>query len=186
MDFLEEYFGEWKPISRTAGIGWLCFYFLFLVYAARDRSGFLFLDYANLMIHEAGHPFFSWFGYTIMILGGTLAELIVPLLCAVYFFWQREIAGTAFCGFWFFENFSYIGTYMADARAQELPLVGSGDHDWAILFGQWGLLMLDHKIGGAMHAIGWIGMIAVAGWLAWRTYQSARAEENARAEATVR
>jgi hypothetical protein len=185
VDFLEEYFGEWKPISRYAGVGWLCFYFLFLVYAARDRSGFLFLDFANLMIHECGHPLFSPFGYTIMILGGTLMELIVPLLCAAYFFWKREIAGTAFCGFWFFENFPYIGTYMADARAQELPLVGSGDHDWAILFGQWGLLMQDRKIGSAMHAIGWMGMVAVAGWLAWRTYQSVQAEQNARAEASA-
>jgi hypothetical protein len=186
VGFLEEYFGEWKPISRYAGIGWLCFYFLFLVYAAADRSGFLFLDYANLMIHECGHPLFSPFGYTIMIMGGTLAELIVPLLCGAYFFWHREISGTAFCGFWFFENFPYIGTYMADARAQVLPLVGSGDHDWAILFGQWGLLMKDQNIGGAMRAIGWIGMVAVVGWLAWRIYQSARAEENARAEASAR
>jgi len=186
VDFLEKYFGEWKPISRYAGIGWLCFYFLFLAYAGADRSGFLFLDYANLMIHECGHPLFCPFGYTIMIMGGTLAELIVPLLCGAYFFWKREIAGTVFCGFWFFENFPYIGTYMADARAQELPLVGSGDHDWAILFGQWGLLMKDQKIGGAMRAIGWMGMVAVVGWLAWRTYQSARAEENARAEASAR
>lgn len=186
MAFLEEYFGEWEPISRYAAIGWICFYFLFLVYAARDRSGFLFLDYANLMIHECGHPLFSVFGYTIMIMGGTLAELIVPVLCGVYFFWKREISGTAFCGFWFFENFPYIGTYMADARAQALPLVGSGDHDWAILFGQWGLLMQDQKIGGAMRAIGWMGMVTVVGWLAWRTYQSVRAGENTRAEASVR
>ena len=121
-----------------------------------------------------------------MIMGGTLAELIVPLLCAAYFFWHREIAGTAFCGFWFFENFPYIGTYMADAREQALPLVGSGDHDWAILFGQWGWLMKDQKIGGAMRTMGWMGMIAVVAWLAWRTYQGARAEENARAEAPVR
>ncbi|HLZ90704.1 MAG TPA: hypothetical protein VKQ28_03230 [Candidatus Acidoferrum sp.] len=184
--FLKQYFGEWKPISRYAGIGWLCFYLLFLAYAARDGSGFLFLDYANLMIHEAGHPFFSWFGYTIMILGGTLAELIVPLLCAGYFFWKREISGTAFCGFWFFENFPYIGTYMADARAQALPLVGSGDHDWAILFGQWGLLLQDRKIGGAMRTIGWLGMIAALGWLAWRTYRSAREDVSAHAAEQVR
>jgi len=45
-----------------------------------------FLDFANLMIHECGHPLFSGFGYTAMILGGTLAELIVPLLCTGYFF----------------------------------------------------------------------------------------------------
>jgi hypothetical protein len=177
MVLLEEYFGEWKPISRYAGIGWLCFYVLFLVYAARERSGFLFLDFANLMIHEVGHPLFSIFGYTPMILGGTLMELLVPALCAVAFFWKREVAGTAFCLFWFFENCPYIGTYMADARAQNLPLVGSGDHDWGILFGQWGLLAQDERIGGATRAIGWIGMIAVMGWLAWRTYQSVQAEQ---------
>jgi len=177
MAWLEEYFGEWKPISRYAGIGWLCVYALFLVYAARERSGFLFLDFANLAIHEVGHPFFSPFGYTIMIMGGTLMELLVPAACAAAFFWKREIAGTAFCLFWFFENCPYIGTYMADARVQNLPLVGNGDHDWAILFGQWGLLAQDEKIGGATRAIGWIGMLAVMGWLAWRTYQGVQDEE---------
>src|SRR5712672_4272616 len=141
---LEEIFGDWKPVSRISGIAWLCFYTLFLVYALASRSGFLILDFVNLIIHEGGHFFFSWFGNTIMILGGTLGELLVPLLWALYFFWQREATGFAFCSFWFFENFPYIGTYMADARTQELPLVGSGDHDWAILFGQWGLLMQDH------------------------------------------
>jgi hypothetical protein len=57
--FLEEQFGEWKPVSRGAGIAWLCFYGLFLVYAFTSRSGFLILDYVNLIIHEGGHFFFS-------------------------------------------------------------------------------------------------------------------------------
>ncbi len=171
MAFLSEHFGEWKNISRAAGIGWLCLYALFLLYAAADKTGFLFLDYVNLLIHEAGHFFFSWFGYTITILGGTLGELIVPLLCAAYFFWHREIAGFAFACFWFFENFPYIGTYMADARDQALPLVGSGEHDWGILFGQWGLLEQDRRIGGLFGAVGWVGMVATVAWLAWRTFR---------------
>ena len=73
------------------------------------------------MIHEGGHFFFSWFGETIHILGGTLGELIVPLLCAAYVFWRRETTGFAFSIFWFFENFPYSGTYMADARTRALP-----------------------------------------------------------------
>jgi len=168
MAFLEDQLGEWKPVSRGAGIAWLAFYALFLLYAFLNRSGFLILDYVNLMIHEGGHFFFSWFGETMHILGGTLGELMVPLLCASYFFWQRETTGFAFSWFWFFENFPYIGTYMADARTSALPLVGSDESDWTILFGQWGLLLQDQKIGGAMRIIGFLGMIFVVFWLANR------------------
>jgi len=175
VSFLRQQLGEWKPVSRIAGIAWLCVYGLFLLYAASDRTGFLFLDYVNLLIHEAGHMFFSWAGYTIMILGGTLGELLVPLLCAAYFAWQRETIGAAFCSFWFFENFPYIGTYMADARAEALPLVGSGEHDWNILFSQWGLLLQDRAIGSFASAVGWAGMLGTVAWLAWRMWQSPRA-----------
>jgi len=168
VSLLEEQFGDWKPVSRLAGIAWLSFYALFLLYALANRTGFLVLDYVNLIIHEGGHFFFSWFGNTIRILGGTLGELLVPVLCALYFFWQREATGFTFSVFWFFENFPYIGAYMADARTASLPLVGSGDSDWEILFTQWGLLAQDQKIGALMRTIGWLGMLAAAAWLAYR------------------
>jgi hypothetical protein len=173
MAFLEDQFGEWKPVSRIIGIAWLCVYALFLLYAFFDTSGFLFPDYVNLMIHEGGHFFFSWFGHTIMILGGTLGELIVPLLCAAGFFWQREPTGFTFSMFWFFENFPYIGAYMADARTASQPLVGSETSDWDILFTQWGLLAQDQRIGGIMRTLGLLGMLAAMAWLAYRTRQDA-------------
>jgi len=181
MAFLEDQLGNWKPVSRLAGIAWLCFYALFLLYALFDRSGFLILDYVNLLIHEGGHFFFSWFGNTIMILGGTLGELLVPLLCAFYFFWQRETAGFAFCVFWFFENFPYIGAYMADARSASLPLVGSEESDWTILFTQWGLLAQDQKIGATMRALGYLGMLVTMGWLTSRLRQNAAPRHDSRA-----
>jgi hypothetical protein len=172
MQLFEGLFEDWKPVSRASGIAWLVCYFLFLVYALTDSSKFLFLDYVNLIIHEAGHIVFSPFGYTVTILGGTLGELLVPLLCGIYFFWRREATAVAFCSFWFFENFLYIGVYMADARAEALPLIGSGEHDWAILFGQWGFILQDQKIGATARALGWLGMLATMGWLAWRTWPS--------------
>ncbi|MGB8473115.1 MAG: hypothetical protein WCE61_03385 [Candidatus Acidiferrum sp.] len=164
---------DWKPVSRLAVITWIIFYLLFLLYAAADRTGFLFIDYVNLIIHEGGHFFFSWFGYIVMILGGTLGELLVPLLCAAYFWWHRETTAVAFCSFWFFENFLYIGTYMADARSQDLPLVGSGDHDWDILFTHWNLLLHDQQIGHVTRALGWLGMLATVAWLAFRVFRLA-------------
>lgn len=174
--FSSAYLGEWKPVSKPAGIAWLVFYSLFLLYAALSASNFLLIDFANLAIHEAGHPLFSPFGYTMTILGGTLAELIAPLACFSYFFVKRETTGAAFCAFWFFENFLYIGTYMADARTLSLPLVGSGDHDWEILFTQWNVLVHDVQIGHTTRFLGWLGMLTTLAWLAWRTYRSAHDE----------
>src|SRR5581483_11766220 len=63
---------------------------------------------------------------------------------------------------------------MADARAEALPLVGSGDHDWNILFGAWGLLLQDVHIGETTRLAGWAGMLAVVLWLAWQTLRASR------------
>jgi len=174
--------GDWKPVSR--GVGWfaLACYASFLVYAAFSRGGFLFLDYANLAVHEAGHPLFgifagpeeAGFGYVLMILGGTLLELLVPFGCAAAFWFRREVTGVAFCLFWFFENFLYIGSYMATARSMDIQLVGSGDHDWEILFTHWNLLIHDRQIGHAAQALGWLGMTGVLLWFVWRWVQPNR------------
>jgi hypothetical protein len=174
MAFLSDDFPELKPVSRLAGIAWIFFYLGFLLYAAADHTGFLFIDYVNLIIHEGGHFFFSWFGHTIMILGGTLGELLVPLLCAAYFWWKRETTAVAFCSFWFFENFLYIGTYMSDARTATLPLVGSEESDWTILFTQWGVLARDQQIGHTMRALGWLGMLAAVSWFAYHVWRGTK------------
>jgi len=83
--FSSDCLGKWKPVSKLSGASWLVFYGLFLLYAALSESNFLIIDFANLAIHEAGHPLFSPFGYTMTMLGGTLAELIAPLACFSYF-----------------------------------------------------------------------------------------------------
>jgi len=158
---------DWRPLSRPALLGWLVFYALFLIHAARSESSFLLLDHVNLVIHEGGHFFFGWFGETLGVLGGTLGELLVPLLIAFYFIWHRQTAGVAFAAFWFFENFLYIAAYMADARTLALPLVGAGEHDWELLFGQWGVLQHDRAIAGVTRSLGWLGMIASIAWLVW-------------------
>jgi hypothetical protein len=170
---------DWKPVSRPASWLALVFYVCFLLYAASDRSGFLVLDYANLAIHEAGHPLFGVFAgphevgfpYALMILGGTLLELLVPASCAIAFFRRREIPGLTFCLFWFFENFLYIGHYMATARTMDIQLVGSGDHDWEILFSRSNLLVHDQAIGHTVQAFGWFGMVAVVVWFAFRSFE---------------
>jgi len=120
----------WKPVSRAALVAWLLFYAGFLVYAFFAHGGFLFIDNANLVVHEGGHNLFGWFGPTLGLWGGTLLQWLVPFLLALYFFTQRQTTGFVFCLFFFFENWLYTATYMADARAQALPLVTTGDSDF--------------------------------------------------------
>ena len=171
--FFDSFREPWQRISPAAVAGWTTFYLFFLLYALVDRSGFLFIDNANLIVHEAGHLLFSYCGDTLMICGGTILELFVPFALGLYFAYQRQPAATAFCAFFFFENFLYIATYRADARAQQLPLVTVGgsdyaEHDWAYIFSCLGLLQHDTRIAALVRALGWLGMLTTVGWLVWR------------------
>jgi len=162
--------GPWKPVSRPALAAWLVFYVGFLAYAFSARGAFLFIDTANLVVHEGGHNLFGWFGPTLGLWGGTLLQWLVPFLLATYFFTQRQTAGFVFCLFFFFENWLYTATYMADARAQALPLVTTGDpdfveHDWYAIFSSLGVLNYDTKIAAVVRLLGWCGMIGVVAWL---------------------
>jgi hypothetical protein len=174
LPFLEVLEDDWQPVARWALIGWLIFYALFLLQAARGSGPFLMIDLVFIPIHEGGHLLFRLFGQWIMIAGGTLLQLFAPFALAVYFAFVRQPQGTAFCAFFMFEQFLPIATYMADARAQELPLLTVGDseyviHDWNYLFSSLGVLEHDTAIAATVRALGWLGMIGTVAWLAWRS-----------------
>ena len=167
----------WKPMSRAEVLAWLVFYVGFLAYAFSAHGGFLFIDNANLVVHEGGHNLFGWFGPTLGLYGGTLLQWLVPFLLAAYFFSQRQSAGFIFSLFFFFENWLYTATYMADARAQELPLVTTGDpdfveHDFHAIFSSLGVLHYDTRIAAVVRILGWCGMLACVGWLVLRSRPS--------------
>lgn len=175
--FLEPLEDRWQRVS-VAALAMAClFYGLFLLQAAHGGGVLLGMDLVFIPIHEGGHLLFSWFGEFLMVAGGTLLQLGVPVILAVVFFFQRQVQGTAFCVFFFFEQFLPISTYMADARAQELPLLTVGDpdhviHDWNYLFGKLGVLDHDTEISHIVRAVGWIGMVATVGWMVWRSLES--------------
>ena len=172
----------WKPVSRPALGAWLIFYAGFLVYAFSAHGGFLFIDSANLVVHEGGHNLFYWFGPTLGLWGGTLLQWLVPFLLAVYFFAHRQVTGFVFCLFFFFENWLYTATYMADARAQVLPLVTTGDpdfveHDFFRIFSSLGVLDHDTQIAAVVRVLGWYGMLACVAWLTMRGLKARNSEQ---------
>jgi len=173
---------HWQPVPRWALGAWTTFYAAFLLYVFHNREGFLFIDMANLVVHEGGHLLFGWFGPTLGLWGGTLLQWLVPFLLAAYFFSQRQTSAFVFCSFFFFENWLYTATYMADARAMVLPLVTTGDpdnveHDWNTIFSSLGVLQYDTRIAEVIRLLGWCGMIGIVVWLVWRSLRAATTEE---------
>jgi hypothetical protein len=149
-------------------------YGLFMLQAARGSGLLLTIDLVFVPIHEGGHLLFSYFGQFLMVAGGTLLQLGVPLMLAAYFALQRQVQGTAFCAFFFFEQFLPTARYMADARAMALPLLSVGDsddviHDWNYMFAKLGCLNHDIQIADIVRVAGWAGMLATLGWMIWRS-----------------
>jgi hypothetical protein len=180
--YLQSLFAQdWRPTSRYSVAARLVFYVGFLIYAFSQHGAFLFIDLANLVVHEGGHLLFGWFGPTLGLWGGTLLQWLVPLLLAAYFFSQRQTTAFAFCSFFFFENWLYTATYMADARAMLLPLVTAGDsdyveHDWHTIFSGLGVLQYDTKIAAVVSLLGWLGMLGTVVWLVQRNLKDIPAQ----------
>jgi len=173
LPFLEALEEDWDPVPKAVLVAWLVFYSLFLYQAARGQGILLLMDGVFVPIHEGGHLLFRFFGEFVSVAGGTILQLLVPILLASYFLFHRQPQGVTFCFFFMFEQFLPISTYMADARAQDLPLLTIGDaedviHDWNYLFGKLGVLDHDIQIAGFVRFLGWLGMIAVVVWLLWR------------------
>ncbi|MDB6016108.1 MAG: hypothetical protein JWR19_597 [Pedosphaera sp.] len=163
---------EWDAVTKPKLLGFTAGFVVFLLLVFKSEPGFVFLvDHANLLFHEAGHPIVGIFSSRLETYGGTIGQLTFPVVLAASFWRKRDAISFAGSVIWFFENWLNIARYMADARTQELPLVGGGDHDWATIFGRWGLLAHDTQIAGVVKATGWIGMMMAFAWILWRGWR---------------
>jgi len=149
------------PTARMALTLALAVYGLIIL---RDPSQFRLVDNIDLAIHEAGHVFFGPFGEFIGFLGGTLLQLIVPITFFGYFLHHRNRYAASVLLWWVAQNLWNISVYARDARAQELPLVGGGEHDWAYLLDTLGVLQRDQAVGRAFVAA---GVVCFAVSIAW-------------------
>ena len=114
-----------------------------------NRGQYGLLDNIDLVIHESGHFFFSLFGKFIYTLGGTLMQIILPSIIALFFFRNNYRTGVQFSSLWLGQNFINISVYAADAQARKLPLLG-GDkvyHDWHYMLDEIGILQYDYLVG---------------------------------------
>ena len=137
-----------------------------------------FLDSIDLAIHETGHLVFAPFGEVIQFAGGTLFQLIVPAVFLVYFARRADRHAATVALWWIAQNLWNISVYVRDARTQELPLVGGGEHDWAYMLGRLGLMQRDQAIGHDVWLIGTVlYLVAIGAGLVTLTGAPAKTDE---------
>lgn len=177
-------FHEPLHVSPVAFYARLALFVILFVWALRftfssiegNYAGESLMHLVNLPFHEAGHVIFRPFGRFITSLGGTLGQLLMPLICAGVFLIQtRDAFAGSVALWWFGQNFFDIAPYINDARSGTLPLLGGntgqsspyGFHDWEFLLTESGLLQYDHGIARGAHVTG-ILIVGVA--LVWGGY----------------
>ena len=176
-------------VSPRAGVGkpeLFGYLILWLVFAWWG-FGFIMMDFqsneigrswfhnVDLIFHEAGHMLFIPFGRTMTILGGSLFQILLPLiLMRAFLIKNKDGFGASISLWWVGQSTMDIAPYIADARALRLPLLGGGTgadspgrHDWENLLRHWGLLEYDTDIAFVVDAVG-SGVLLIA--LAWGAY----------------
>jgi len=145
---------------------------LFLVWPMRqDTIGASFLHLISIPFHEAGHVIFSPFGDLITSFGGSLAQVLVPIICGIAFLTTSPNPfAAAVMGWWTGENLSDVAMYIGDARALQLVLIGGytgaevEGHDWERILQILGLLHRDTQIAAVVHFAGGALMLAALFW----------------------
>ncbi len=123
-----------------------------------------------LPIHEAGHVFFIPFGEFMMILGGSLFQVALPLaIGAAFLIRQRDAFGAAICLWWAGASLVDVAPYIWDSLDPQLILIGGhtgadGPHDWIYLLERLGAMKYAHAWGTAVHHFGTLVMIAGVAW----------------------
>jgi hypothetical protein len=172
--------GVESPTPMPAAIGRGVFLLLLTIWtttlasrAVNVEGSGSFMHLPNLVFHEAGHILFIPLGRFMTVLGGSLTQVLVPLVCAGAFLWQtRDAFGAAVATWWAGQSLTDVATYINDARALQLVLLGGKTgaevegHDWEYLLNAMGVSHRDHAIASVVQTIGTLTMIVALVWAA--------------------
>ena len=144
-----------------------------------NYTGMSFMHMINLPFHEAGHILFSPFGDFISTLGGSLLQLLIPLICFLTFIIKsRDTFAASVSIWWLGESFMDLAPYINDARDLRLILLGGvtgrdvpGYHDWEYILTMLGWLEYDHTIAKMAYTAGILLMLCSFAWAGYLLYK---------------
>jgi hypothetical protein len=145
--------------------------FIFMDFETNE-IGSSFWHNIDLGFHEAGHLVFQPFGRFIMVLGGTLGQLLTPFaLMLLFIFKNKDYFGASLGLWWLGQSVMDCAPYINDALAQRLTLLGGGtghdrpgSHDWNYILNQLSMIEYHHGIATAFDLFGVTLMIAAFIW----------------------
>jgi hypothetical protein len=139
-----------------------------------NYAGRSFMHLVNLPFHEAGHAVFRIFGSSLLTsLGGSLGQLIMPMICLIVLLRKtKDPFGASISLWWLGVSFLDLAPYINDARALRLQLLGGntgasapyGFHDWNFILSELRLLEHDVLIARLSSAAGAILMLLAFAW----------------------
>lgn len=137
-----------------------------------NYAGNSFMHLVNLPFHEAGHILFSLFGRFMAVLGGSLTQCLVPLICMVAFLVRtRDPFAASVSLWWLGENLIDLAPYINDSRSLTLMLLGGVTgrdvddyHDWEYILRTLGSLQYDHLLARVSHVTGALVIICACIW----------------------
>jgi hypothetical protein len=156
--------------------------FILMDFQAND-IGSSFMHVVNLVFHEAGHILFRPFGRFMTILGGSLAQLLMPLIVMAAFIVQnRDTFGASLGLWWLGQSLMDLAPYINDARSLKLMLLTGGTgrdlpgtHDWEQILRHLGLLPYDQTIARCTDALGTLLMVTAFLWGGYILYRQSTA-----------
>lgn len=155
-----------------------CFVWGWRLYAMDVGDADIMNSFMHLMvlpIHEAGHVLFIPFGRFMTVLGGSLFQVLLPLILMGAFIFglggsRRDNFAASLMLWWAAMSVIDVAPYIWDAYDPKLMLLGgatgaeSDGHDWQNILGDLGLIKKAHLIAGAAHALGLLLMLAAYAW----------------------
>jgi hypothetical protein len=131
------------------------------------------IHYPMVPIHEFGHVLFRPLGEFMTLLGGSLFQILLPLIFGgIFLAKNRDPFAASLMLWWAAVAVMDVAPYVYDAWAPQHVLLSgrtgdTGGHDFIDTLGDLGLLHRAQPIGHGMHAFG-VAMLLVA--LAWGAY----------------
>ena len=157
----------------------LSIYFLWIAYDPMQGS---FLDNVDLPIHETGHLLFRVLGEFMMVAGGSLFQVIFPVVFVGYFVWQKSLYSAAIVLLWVGQSILNVWVYAADAVVMRLMLTSGftgsegGFHDWNYLLTATHLINSTKAVAGVIRFAGTATIIAAG--VAAIYFSFSKTEEN--------